>query len=156
MSWSKKNRLAIFLNVTFTILAAFILLIMANYLANKYYRRFDTTQEKLHQVSTQTKRLLATLNKEKPEKKIIIKTFFQENNPLFEKVRDLLEEYTLLSPHLEVEHIDPARDRSRAITVLKSLGKESTQVNDIIIQYRENSKNISGCFPKWNPHHRYI
>src|SRR5579885_334779 len=81
--------------------AAFIgLLIAINYLASRHDRRFDTTEEKVFSLSSQSIKVVKNLNK--PLK---FYGFFQGGQD--QKAKDLYEAYAYASPKVSYQMVDP-------------------------------------------------
>ncbi|MGO9056664.1 MAG: GldG family protein [Candidatus Binataceae bacterium] len=81
-------------------LAFIALLVAINYLANRHDRRFDTTEEKVFSLSSQSIAVVKNLNK--PLK---LYGFFQGGEN--QKAHDLFESYAYASPKVTYELVDP-------------------------------------------------
>jgi ABC-type uncharacterized transport system involved in gliding motility auxiliary subunit len=81
-------------------LAFIALLVAINYLANKHDHRFDTTQEKVFSLSTQSINVVKNLNKP-----LMLYGFFQGGQD--QKAKDLYEAYAYASPKVRYEMVDP-------------------------------------------------
>jgi len=81
-------------------LAFIALLVAINYLANRHDRRFDTTQEKVFSLSTQSINVVRNLTR--PLK---FYGFFQGGQD--QKAQDLYEAYAYASPKVSYELVDP-------------------------------------------------
>jgi ABC-type uncharacterized transport system involved in gliding motility auxiliary subunit len=92
---------------------AFLLLLVAlfliiNYLSYRHYHRWDVTAWKTYSLSPQTVKTLKGL---KQPLKVVV--FLARNDDLYDKVKDLLTAYSDASSKVQVEYIDPDRDKAR-------------------------------------------
>lgn len=91
---------------------------IANYLANKNNKTFDTTANKRYSLSEQTVKIVKGLDKE-------VSITYWDNQDGFTPARDLLGQYTILSSKLKVEYIDalkkPALARAAGISNLGTI-----------------------------------
>ncbi len=106
---------------------------IANYLANKNNKTFDTTANKRYSLSEQTVKIVKGLDKE-------VSITYWDNQDGFTPARDLLGQYTILSSKLKVEYIDalkkPALARAAGIS---NLGTIIIEANN----KREEAKGLS-------------
>lgn len=86
-----------------------IVLVLVNYLAERYPWRWDATAARLHSLSGQTIRLLASLRQE-----VRIIAFYDDDHPGRLNAQGLLEEYAYRSSKLRWEFVDPVREVGRA------------------------------------------
>ncbi|MDB6026618.1 MAG: hypothetical protein JWM68_2841 [Verrucomicrobiales bacterium] len=105
-SFSAGNRLLNGFNFCLSIIAAVALLVMANYLASGYPKRFEWTNNSRWQLAPQTTRVLETLTND-----INVTVFFdaKAEPEVFGLTTGLLKEYSLRSSHVKVKIIDYAR-----------------------------------------------
>src|SRR3977135_2312382 len=106
----KVHRIRIGLNVLIQVGLILFLALMVNYLGFEHYKRWDLSRDKKYALSDKTKRFLETV-----KGKIRITVFFSANNPLSQDVQSLLTEYQYAAKEkIDIEHIDPDRNFSRA------------------------------------------
>src|SRR5690242_18740914 len=107
-SFSKGRRLAIGFNLCVSILALFALMVMVNYLASGYFKRFEWTANAQWKLAPQTLAILKSLTND-----IEVTIFFDTRGPKTADVYDmserLLKEYSLKSPHIKLKTIDYVR-----------------------------------------------
>lgn len=121
-------------NVGVTIILAFILFGMVNYLAARHYQRFDLTKIKIYSLSDQTKAILGDLGQP-----VLITVFLQPTHDLFPPIRELLQEYRYHGrKNIEVEFIDPARDYARAKLLAEKY--KIDEMNLVIFESGEKNK----------------
>ncbi len=109
-----------------------VLFIMVNYLASRRYARWDVTRQQITALSDQTVQTLKSLNEP-----VSITVFYQPTHRLYELVKDLLEEYTRVSPNVHVEYVDPEQDIARA----KQLAQQF-QIDDLnIVVFQAGSRH---------------
>jgi hypothetical protein len=96
--------------VFISVLAMLAITIMANYLASRHYRRFYWSDEARAQLTPYTRMMLAAMTNQVQ----VIVLFDPEESSVYYDVKDLLTEYQLNSPHLEVEYVNYGRNPGRA------------------------------------------
>lgn len=108
-------------------------LALANYLANKNNKTFDTTANKRYSLSEQTIKIVKGLEKD-------VQITYWDNQDGFGPARDLLSQYTILSSRLKVEYVDaikkPALARAAGISNLGTIVLESDKK-------REEAKSLT-------------
>src|SRR5438046_5216390 len=106
----KIRRVRIGFNVLAQIVLVLFLVAMVNSIAFKHYARWDFSRDQKYALSDKTKRFLDTL-----KGKMRITVFFAPNTPITGDVQNLLTEYQYAGKgKIDVEHIDPERNLSRA------------------------------------------
>jgi hypothetical protein len=133
----KIHRVRIGVNVMVQVILLLFLAIMVNYLGFEHYRRWDLSRDKKYALSDKTKRFLETI-----QGKVRATVFFSPNNPIGQDVKALLTEYQYAAKaKLDVEHIDPERNLSRA----KELFDRYKVVSDeslIVLDYDGRNKTV--------------
>lgn len=110
-------------------LAAFLsVVVMANYLAARHFRRFEWTGLNPRELSPTTLRVLGSVTN---TVKIIV--FFDRHEPLFSSVKELLTEYERRCSKLEVEYVDYTLSPPRAKVVLDTYKQMAASEGDRII-----------------------
>lgn len=106
-----------------------------NYLSYRHYIRWDATASRAFTLADQTKKVVKDL---KSPLKVVV--FLPPGDELFQRVRDLLSAYQSASPRVQVEFIDPDRDRARVEALAK---KYKVQVaNVVVFDAGENSRYV--------------
>ena len=107
---------------TFYVVVVIAVLGVANYLANKNNKTFDTTSNKRYSLSDQTTKIVKGLSKD-------VQITYWDNQEGFGAAKDVLNQYTTLSSKLKVEYVDaikkPALARAAGITNLGTIIVES-------------------------------
>lgn len=85
-----------------------ILVVVANYLSFRHYKRWDWTSEGWFTLSDRTREVLATLDQE-----IYIYLLFARGEMHFADLDSLLEEYRGATDKIHIERVDPDRDLAR-------------------------------------------
>src|SRR6201984_2048041 len=133
----KIRRVQIGLNVVVQIILVLFLAAMVNSLAFKHYARWDFSRDQKYTLSDKTKRFLDTL-----KGKMRITVFFSPNTPITADVLNLLTEYQYAGKgKVDIEHIDPERNLSRA----KELFDKYKVVTDeplLIVDYEGRNKTV--------------
>ena len=135
---SSIDRPKILANVLIQIATVLLIVVLANYLAFKHYRRWDFSHGHKYTLSRQTRDLLAGLKK--PVKFIV---FFSTGSDIARDVGSLVKEYAYASRQkLSLEVIDPYMNLTRGREV-SSQYKLGTSENVVVIDYDGHSKTIN-------------
>jgi ABC-2 type transport system permease protein len=133
----KIRRVRIGFNVLAQIVLALFLVAMVNSIAFKHYARWDFSRDQKYALSDKTKRFLDTL-----KSKTRITVFFPPGTPISTDVQNLLTEYQYAGKgKVDIEHIDPERNLSRA----KELFDKYKVVTDeplLILDYEGRNKTV--------------
>ncbi len=136
-SGKKIRRIRIGFNVLAQIVLILFLVAMVNAIAFKHYARWDFSRDQKYALSDKTKRLLDTL-----KGKMRITVFFPPSTPITTDVQNLLTEYQYAGKgKIDIEHIDPERNLSRA----KELFDKYKVVTDeplLIVDYEGRNKTV--------------
>jgi ABC-2 type transport system permease protein len=133
----KIHRVRIGLNVIAQITILVILAIMVNYLGFEHYRRWDMTRDKKFTLSDKTKRFLQSM-----PGKARITALFSSSNLIASDVQGMLTEYQYAAKgKLDVEQVDPDRNRSRTNAVLEKY-KVVTGEELLILDYDGRNKTV--------------
>src|SRR5437588_6791491 len=133
----KIGRIRIGLNVLVQIVLILFLVAMANSLAFKHYARWDFSRDQKYTLSDKTKRFLDTL-----KGKMRITVFFSPNAPISGEVLNLLTEYQYAGKgKIDIEHIDPERNLSRAKELFDKY-KVVTDESLLVLDYEGRSKTV--------------
>src|SRR2546430_1267477 len=133
----KIRRVRIGFNVLAQIVLALFLVAMVNSIAFKHYARWDFSRDQKYALSDKTKRFLDTL-----KGKMRITVFFPPTTPITTDVQNLLTEYQYAGKgKIDLEHIDPERNLSRA----KELFDKYKVVTDeplLVVDYEGRNKTV--------------
>lgn len=133
----KIGRIRIGLNVLVQIVLILFLVAMANSLAFKHYARWDFSRDQKYTLSDKTKRFLETL-----KGKMRITVFFSPNTPITADVLNLLTEYQYAGKgKIDIEHIDPERNLSRAKELFDKY-KVVTDESLLVLDYEGRNKTV--------------
>jgi ABC-type uncharacterized transport system involved in gliding motility auxiliary subunit len=105
------------LNAAAALGLALALVLMANLLARRHPLRLDWSAGRSQSLSGRTLSLLNGLDEE-----VEALVCFRSSDPLLRPIRTLLRDYSLASPRLRVEVVDPDRDIARAKALAPALG----------------------------------
>jgi ABC-type uncharacterized transport system involved in gliding motility auxiliary subunit len=89
------------------ILVVITIVVIANMLADRYNKSYDTTSNKQYSLSDQTKKIVAGLNQNATI------TYFNQSTR-FQQGKDVLDEYASLSPKIHIEYVDPDKNPQSA------------------------------------------
>jgi ABC-type uncharacterized transport system len=136
-SRKKIGRVRIGFNVLAQIVLVLFLVAMVNSIAFKHYARWDFSRDQKYALSDKTKRFLDTL-----KSKMRITVFFPPTTPITTDVQNLLTEYQYAGKgKIDIEHIDPERNLSRA----KELFDKYKVVTDeplLVVDYEGRNKTV--------------
>jgi ABC-2 type transport system permease protein len=136
-SRKKIGRVRIGFNVLAQIVLVLFLVAMVNSIAFKHYVRWDFSRDQKYALSDKTKRFLDTL-----KSKMRITIFFPPTTPITTDVQNLLTEYQYAGKgKIDIEHIDPERNLSRA----KELFDKYKVVTDeplLVVDYEGRNKTV--------------
>src|SRR5436309_13284905 len=136
-SGKKIGRIRIGLNVLAQTALILFLVAMVNSFAFKHYARWDFSRDQKYALSDKTKRFLDTL-----KGKMRITVFFPPSTPIATDVQNLLTEYQYAGKgKVDIEHIDPERNLSRA----KELFDKYKVVTDeplLVVDYEGRNKTV--------------
>src|SRR5215467_12683606 len=134
---AKIGRIRIGLNVLVQIVLILFLAAMVNSFAFKHYKRWDFSRDQKYALSDKTKRFLDTL-----KGKVRITVFFSPNTPITADVQNLLTEYQYAGKgKIDVEHIDPERNLSRAKELFDKY-KVVTDESLLVLDYQGRNKTV--------------
>src|SRR5213596_3221294 len=133
----KIGRIRIGFNVLVQIALILFLVAMVNSFAFKHYARWDFSRDQKYALSDKTKRFLDTL-----KNKMRITVFFSPNTPITADVQNLLTEYQYAGKgKIDVEHIDPDRNLSRAKELFDKY-KVVTDESLLVLDYEGRNKTV--------------
>src|SRR6187549_1856883 len=136
-SRKKIRRVRIGFNVVVQIVAILLLAVVVNAYAFKHYARWDFSRDQKYALSDKTKRFLDTL-----KDKMRITVFFSPNTPITADVQNLLTEYQYGGRgKVDVEHIDPERNLSRAKELFDKY-KVVTDESLLVLDYDGHNKTV--------------
>jgi hypothetical protein len=131
------GRFRIGLNVLAQILLILFLVAMVNSFAFKHYARWDFSRDQKYALSDKTKRFLDSL-----KGKMRVTVFFAPNTPITADVQNLLTEYQYAGKgKIDVEHIDPDRNLSRAKELFDKY-KVVTDESLLVVDYDGRNKTV--------------
>src|SRR6266481_3167346 len=133
----KIRRVRIGFNVLAQIVLVLFLVAMVNSIAFKHYARWDFSRDQKYALSDKTKRFLGTL-----KSKMRITVFFPPTTPITTDVQNLLTEYQYAGKgKVDIEHIDPERNLSRAKELFDKY-KVVTDESLLVLDYEGRNKTV--------------
>src|SRR6266516_2155249 len=136
-SEKKIGRIRIGFNVLVQIVLVLFLVAMVNSFAFKHYTRWDFSRDQKYTLSDKTKRFLDAL-----KGKMRITVFFSPTTPITADVQNLLTEYQYAGKgKIDVEHIDPERNLSRAKELFDKY-KVVTDESLLVLDYDGRNKTV--------------
>jgi hypothetical protein len=125
-------------------LLALELMIPLNYAGTRRHAKWDWTEGSLRSLSEKTVKILATV-----DRPVHVTTFFVHRDPrqapVYNVVKDLLDQYPRHNRLVTVEHIDPSRETDKMLAVQKQLNVEdlSQLGGSIVFQCGTARKDVS-------------
>src|SRR6266567_2500506 len=136
-SGKKIGRIRIGLNVLAQTALILFLVAMVNSFAFKHYARWDFSRDQKYTLSDKTKRFVDTL-----KGKMRITVFFSPTTPITADVQNLLTEYQYAGKgKIDIEHIDPERNLSRAKELFDKY-KVVTDESLLVLDYDGRNKTV--------------
>src|SRR5216110_4126237 len=133
----KIRRIRIGFNVLVQIVLVLFLAAMVNSLAFRHFKRWDLSRDQKYALSDKTKRFLETI-----KGKMRITVFFSPNTPITGDVQNLLTEYQYAGKgKIDIEHVDPERNLSRAKEVFDKY-KVVTDEPLLVVDYEGRNKTV--------------
>ena len=133
----KIRRLQIGFNVLAQIVLILFLALAVNSIAFKHYKRWDFSRDQKYALSDKTKRFLKSI-----KGKMRITVFFSPNTPITADVQNLLTEYQYAGKgKIDIEHVDPERNLSRAKEVFDKY-KVVTDESLLVLDYQGRNKTV--------------
>jgi ABC-type uncharacterized transport system involved in gliding motility auxiliary subunit len=106
------------------ILVVITIVVVANMLADRYNKTYDTTSNKQYSLSDQTKKIVAELSQNATI------TYFNQSTR-FQEGRDVLEQYANLSPKIKIAYVDPDKNPQLAHAAgIRDFGTAVVQIGD--------------------------
>jgi ABC-type uncharacterized transport system involved in gliding motility auxiliary subunit len=139
--WLKARQTKYAAYATTYILVVLAVVVVANYLANRYNKSYDATANKRYSLSGETKKIVDGLKQDATI------TYFNASTR-FSEGRDLLDEYSALSPKVHVKYVDPVKEPMLARQAgIRNEGTATVQVGDHTeIASDMTEEGITGAF----------
>src|SRR5881296_1382381 len=136
-SGKKIGRIRIGLNVLAQTALILFLVAMVNSFAFKHYARWDFSRDQKYTLSDKTKHFVDTL-----KGKMRITVFFSPTTPITADLQNLLTEYQYAGKRkVDIEHIDPERNLSRAKELFDKY-KVVTDESLLVLDYDGRNKTV--------------
>src|SRR5438477_5693096 len=133
----KIQRLQIGLSVLVQLILIFFLVSAVNWIGFRHYKRWDVSRDQKYALSDKTKRFLDTI-----KGKMRITVFFSPTTPISGDVASLLTEYQYAAKgKIDIEHIDPERNLSRAKELFDKY-KVVTDESLLVLDYEGRNKTV--------------
>jgi ABC-2 type transport system permease protein len=116
------------LNLALTTVLGLVIVVLVNYISSRHYKRWDWTARGLFTLSDRSTDVLRDLDKD-----IQIYVFLSRDEQDFADVETLLEEYVAVTDRIQVEWIDPDRDRARYQALADKFGIDSWLAGDVTL-----------------------
>ncbi len=122
--WLKARQTKYAAYATTYTLVVLAVVVVANYLANRYSKQYDATANKRYSLSQETKKIVDGL------KEPATITYFNASTH-FGEGKDILDEYKAISPKVHVKYVDPIKEPMVARQAgIRNEGSATVQVGD--------------------------
>jgi ABC-type uncharacterized transport system involved in gliding motility, auxiliary component len=137
-SFSPAQRWGIGFNVVLATVVVLALVVMANYLASRYFKRVHLSSNSKVQLSSRTEKFVRSITND-----VQITVYYDRDEPMYGDVMELLKEYRSTNPKLALRTVDYYRDPGTAqeIKAKYNLGA-STNNNFVIFDCEGRSKIV--------------
>jgi hypothetical protein len=112
------------------------LVLMANWLGGRHYKRWDWTSTKLYTLSEKSLDLVRGL-----ETELRIVVFMVPSSPLFDQAKELLERYAAASDKITLEVIDPEREPLKTKALAEQFG--ITMADTVVFIVGDRTKYVT-------------
>ena len=131
--WLKARQTKYAVYVATYIVVVIVVLVVANMLADRYSKSLDATSNKRYSLSEQTAKIVKGLKQDATI------TYFNQSRS-FREGKDLLDQYSSLSPRVHVVYVDPDKDPQLAREAgIRSMGAAIVQIG----QKKEEAKSVT-------------
>jgi len=127
-SFSPYRRWGLGLQVGFTILLVLAVMVMLNYLSRDYYVRMPLTTQARFQLHPRTTAFLQSVTNH-----VKVTVYYDRDDSLFNSVSELLNEYHLANPRIEIQAIDFLRNPGAAQKIKTQYKLGSSAEKNLII-----------------------
>ncbi|MFN3466812.1 MAG: Gldg family protein, partial [Candidatus Brocadiales bacterium] len=124
-------------NVLLMTLIAIGIFGIVSYLNSRHYMRIDFTSTGRFSLSSKTKSILQGL-----DKPVTATVLFNPSEMFYDRVVDILKEYTYVSKNINLVHIDPVRNPSRLRELTQRIKAEEIQINSVIFECGDKVKHV--------------
>jgi hypothetical protein len=125
--FSSKHRWSGWLNLALAMLAVLALAVLANYLSHRHHTRHRLVDHQAQELSTRTHEVLGQITN---DVQVII--FYDQSEPVYREVKDMLAQYRERNPHLTVVSVDPDLNKREANKVKGRFQLPPKQGNAVI------------------------
>jgi hypothetical protein len=124
-------------NVLLMTLIAIGIFGIVSYLNSRHYMRIDFTSTGRFSLSTKTTSILKGL-----DKPVTVTVLFNPTEMFYDRVLDILKEYSYASKNVNLVHIDPIRNPSRLRELTQRVKAEEIQINSVIFECGDKVKHV--------------
>src|SRR5262245_55902787 len=127
-SFSRGRKWGIGLNVIFTALVVLSVVVMVNYLAGHYLRRFYVSANAKTELSPRTLSLLSSMTN-----RVEVILYYDKDDMFYNDIYELLKAYRAHSPNISLERVDFNRDPGKAQEVKAKYRLGAAEDRNLII-----------------------
>ena len=137
--FSAKHRWSGWLNLALVLLAVLALAVLANYLAHRHHTRQRLVDHRAQELSTRTHEVLGQITNA-----VQVTIFYDQSEPVYREVKDMLAQYRELNPQLTVVSVDPDLNKREA-NEIKQRYQLPPKQGDAVIFAGNNKVQIVDC-----------
>ena len=116
------------MNLAATFVLALLVVGLLNFISSQNYKRWDLTSESLFTLSERSKQVLEDLDQD-----VQVYVFLARGEQDFADIETLLEEYKAVTPRLQIEWVDPDRDRARYQVLADKFGIDTWLAGELTL-----------------------
>src|SRR5262245_32810113 len=127
-SFSRGRKWGIGLNVIFTALVVLSVVVMVNYLAGRYLRRFYVSDNAKAELSPRTLSLLSSMTN-----RVEVILYYDKDDMFYRDIYELLRAYRAHCPNISLERVDFNRDPGKALEIKAKYKLTAAEDRNLII-----------------------
>ncbi len=133
-------RLAVKTNMLISVVLAFIIVVLINYISSKYHAHWNISNNDYYELSDKTKKLISNLPSD-----VNLVMFFKKNNLFYDDVKNLLREFSYEAEKqnnvkFNVSIVDPERDLAEVRNLKQKYGLD--KVDTVLLECDGRTKYI--------------
>jgi len=129
------------INATVALVLLAVILVLANYIAARHYRRFDWTKTRIYALSDKTVQVLRGLQQDLRITVVEIPETAVSAADVYGAVREVLERFKAQNPRIKVEYLDPIREPERAKMLLQKYRITNFDVQTGVVIFDNGTQN---------------
>ncbi|HEY3353066.1 MAG TPA: GldG family protein [Polyangia bacterium] len=141
MAARRRSRFAGDINATLGLLLLALVLVLANYLGARHYKRADWTRARVYSLSDRTIQVLRALPQELRVTVVEIPDAAATAGDVYGAIREVLDRFQSHSKLIKVEYLDPVRDPERAKVLLAKYRITNFDIQSGVVVFDNGTQN---------------